>query len=99
MSGQETSTDLKNKVGKSSHGGARSGAGRKRGVPNKLTSDVKAMILAALEKAGGETYLFEQAAANPTAFMTLIGKVLPMQVQGDPDAPVEIRITRRVVSE
>lgn len=33
------------------------GPGRPKGVPNKLTSDVKAMILAALDKAGGAEYL------------------------------------------
>lgn len=69
-------------------GGPRPGAGRKPGVPNKLTSDVKAMILGALEEKGGVEYLVEQADKNPTAFLTLVGKVLPMTVAGDPDAPI-----------
>ena len=72
--------------------------GRKKGVPNKLTSDVKAMILAALNKAGGEDYLLEQAATNPNAFMTLIGKVLPMQLTGDKDNPIAFeQIVRKIV--
>lgn len=62
-------------------GGARPGAGRPKGVPNKLTSDVKAAILAAFEKAGGVAYLAKQAEENPQAFMTLLGKVLPTQTQ------------------
>lgn len=33
------------------------GPGRPKGVPNKITADVKAMILAALDKAGGAEYL------------------------------------------
>lgn len=33
------------------------GKGRPKGVPNKFTADVKAMILAALDKAGGAEYL------------------------------------------
>jgi len=33
------------------------GKGRPKGVPNKVTADVKAMILTALDKAGGAKYL------------------------------------------
>lgn len=97
MSGQ-ASTDLKNKKTKSSgHGGARPNAGRPKGVPNKLTTDVKEMILAALNGAGGADYLQRQANENPASFMTLVGKVLPMTVAGDKDAPIEVRVTRRIV--
>jgi len=38
------------------------------------------MVRAALDKAGGVDYLVEQSAANPTAFMTLVGKLLPIEV-------------------
>jgi hypothetical protein len=72
-----------------SHGGARPGAGRKKGVPNKLTSDVKAMVLSALNDAGGAEYLLAQSASNPVAFMTLVGKVLPLTVAGDADNPLK----------
>ena len=58
-------------------GGRRAGAGRKPGVPNKMTGDLKNMILGALAGAGGEAYLQRQADENPGAFLTLIGKVLP----------------------
>jgi hypothetical protein len=54
--------------------------GRKKGVTNKLTADVKAMVLEALDKAGGARYLLEQSKSNPTAFLTLVGKVLPLTV-------------------
>jgi len=57
--------------------------GRKPGTPNKLTTTVKEMILRALDTAGGETYLVQQARENPVAFMSLLGKVIPMQVEGD----------------
>ena len=33
------------------------------------------MILGALDDAGGQAYLMRQAEENPTAFLTLIGKV------------------------
>jgi hypothetical protein len=58
------------------------GKGRPKGVPNKMTAQVKEMILAALEKAGGVDYLVAQADENPTAFMSLVGKVLPLQLTG-----------------
>lgn len=59
-------------------------SGRPKGARNKLTTDVKAMILAALEGAGGVAYLQRQAAESPAAFLTLVGKVLPMTV-ANPD--------------
>lgn len=71
--------------------------GRKKGTPNKLSGDIKAMIIGALEKKGGQRYLERQADKNPVAFMTLIGKVLPTTLAGDPDKPlfpkkIEIRL-------
>lgn len=72
--------------------------GRKKGTQNKLTADVKAMVLEALDKAGGVSYLLTQAQSNPNAFLTLVGKVLPMTVAGDADNPVGITlIERRIV--
>lgn len=56
------------------------GPGRPKGVPNKTTMALKEMILAALDDVGGQAYMARQAEENPTAFMTLIGKVLPMAV-------------------
>lgn len=70
------------------------GPGRKKGVPNKMTTAVKEAILAAADAAhpaGIVGYLTEQAKANPTAFMTLIGKVLPLQVTGENGQPIEFR--------
>lgn len=64
--------------------------GRPKGSVNKTTKALKDMILAALDGAGGETYLQKQADENPTAFLTLIGKVLPLQVQGDMEHRVKV---------
>lgn len=71
--------------------------GRVKGTPNKVTGALKEMILEALDNKGGVEYLERQAEANPTAFLTLVGKVLPMQVSGDPDAPVIHEIRRTIV--
>lgn len=64
-------------------GGSQPGSGRKKGVPNKITTDLKEMILGALAKSGGQNYLYKQSKENPVAFMGLIGKVLPMTVNGN----------------
>lgn len=54
--------------------------GRKKGSRNRVTKAVKDMVIGALADAGGQAYLLQQAQKNPSAFMTLIGKVLPMDV-------------------
>jgi hypothetical protein len=64
--------------------------GRQKGSVNKIPSDLKAMILGALDAAGGQDYLYRQAELNPGPFMTLIGKVLPLQVTGGDGGPVMI---------
>lgn len=62
--------------------------GRAKGVPNKVNADLKSMILEALSDVGGKKYLVEQAAENPTAFLTLVGKVLPKEVHIDLNARI-----------
>jgi hypothetical protein len=59
------------------------GPGRPAGSPNKITGDMRAMILQAFEKAGGADWLARQANENPVAFMGLLGKLLPSQVNMD----------------
>lgn len=68
------------------------GRGRPLGALNKHTGAVKEMILAALDKVGGADYLAEQAVKQPVAFMTLVGKVLPMQVVGRDGGNVTLEI-------
>ena len=65
--------------------------GRPKGVPNKVNGDLKQMILGALDAAGGIDYLTKQATENPKAFLTLIGRVLPLQVTGEDGGPIEVR--------
>jgi hypothetical protein len=62
--------------------------GRTKGTPNQMTRALRDMILGALDDAGGQQYLARQAEQNPTAFMTLLGKVLPTQLAGTPAQPI-----------
>jgi len=62
--------------------------GRVKGTPNKITTALKDMILGALDDAGGQKYLTEQAKKNPGPFLTLLGKVLPTTIAGDPENPL-----------
>ena len=61
----------------------------KRG-PNKENKALREMILQALtdQPGGGIAYLKAQAATNPNAFMTLLGKVLPTTLANDPNWPL-----------
>lgn len=58
------------------------GKGRPKGSLNKVTADVRAMILTALHNKGGADYLERQADENPVAFMSLVGRTLPKEVVG-----------------
>lgn len=61
--------------------------GRKAGTPNKLTVELKEMILRSLAAVGGEAYLAQQARDNPSPYLALIGKVLPLQVKQGGEEP------------
>lgn len=71
----------------------RSKTGRAKGTPNKTTALLKDAILRAATEAGGGNmveYLKVQAVTNPGPFLALLGKVLPMQIAGDPDNPLRV---------
>ena len=69
--------------------------GRQKGATNKTTAELKEMILGALSEVGGQAYLVQQALDNPNAFMTLVGKVVPR----DLNAAVEAATTIKFVNE
>ena len=81
-------------------GEKRPGQGRPKGATNKVTKELKEMILEALANVGGVGYLEERANDPKTAaaFMSLVGRVLPMTVSGDPENPIQFQvIERRIV--
>lgn len=58
------------------------GKGRPKGKPNKSTAAIKDAIIQAFEQAGGVAYLLGVAKDDPKTFCQLIGKVIPLQVEG-----------------
>lgn len=66
--------------------------GRPKGAPNKVTGDIRDMIRGALESAGGQSYLLQQAQCNPQAFLTLIGKIIPAEVNASITGGINVTI-------
>lgn len=79
--------------------------GRPAGSPNKTTALLKDAIIKAAEAVGENGtgkgklagYLTFLAKSEPKAFAGLLGKVLPMQISGDPDSPLYAVIEQRIV--
>lgn len=81
-------------------GGKREGAGRPKGAANKENKQLREMILEALDRNGGVAYLTAQAVTEPKSFLSLLGRVLPMQVTGEGGGEVEVAVKvveRRIV--
>lgn len=72
------------KQGESRRGNA--GKGRRRGSKNKLTATVKEAIEASFNAVGGVKYLEKMAYAEPKAYLSLLGKVIPQQVNANINA-------------
>jgi hypothetical protein len=64
-------------------------AGRPKGAQNKTTTALKD----AIGEAGLVGYLRNMATTNPSAFLSLLGKVLPMTLAGDKESPMQTRAT------
>lgn len=87
--------------------GGKGGPGRPKGVPNKNTALLKDAIIEAATKAGNKvgkeglvSYLELQAVENPGPFLTLLGKVLPMQVEGTgKDGAITVVLQNQLVPE
>lgn len=76
------------------------GKGRPKGAVNKTTALLKDAILKAAEQAGNKvgseglvSYLEKQADENPGPFMSLLGKVLPMQLANHEGGELKVTIT------
>lgn len=94
----------KSKVGRKK--GAVKTGGRKKNTPNKTTALLKDAILQAAANVGldgngkeGLTgYCQRLAASEPKAFATLLSKVMPLQIAGDSDNPLQTITEIRLVA-
>lgn len=59
--------------------------GSRKGCPNKVSKTIKVEVLEAFRMVGGRHYLVQQAEKNPAAFLGLLAKLLPHQLQSDLD--------------
>jgi hypothetical protein len=79
------------------HGGRLNGHGRQKGTPNKVTTEAKRAIALAFEGLGGVDGLIKWAKANKTNkaifYSTIYPKLIPVQVVGKDDNPIEFRDT------
>ena len=76
------------------------GAGRQPGSPNKTTQSLKEALLKAASAAGdGDmvAYLTKMALEQPSSFLALLGRVLPLQLQSEGKNELIIRRVEYVI--
>ncbi len=73
--------------------------GRPKGALNKTTVAVKEALTQAFDDIGGQLSFSAWAFDNQTEFYKLFAKLLPVQLAGDPDNPLNVvtKIERQVV--
>ena len=64
--------------------------GRQKGSLNKIKLEVKEAIAAAFDEAGGKDYLVRLSKDDPRTFCSLVGKIVPLAVGGDPENPIQV---------
>lgn len=86
--------------------GHKKAGGRHKGVPNKTTRILKEAVLLAAEASGEDGkgkggllgYLKRIAAREPKSFVTLLAKILPLQIAGDADRPVVLTLDPKTLA-
>lgn len=84
------------------------GPPRKKGLQNKITRVLKEAIVLAAEQIGEDGngkdglvgYLRRVARSDPKTFCALLGRIVPLQITGKDDGPIEVEyLTREQVVE
>ena len=83
------------KIGRNTKQAGNRGKGRPKGSPNKLTRDMKEAIIEAFNNVGGVDYLTKVAQNDERTFCGLLGRVLPMTVDGE----VGVTVVHKTVYE
>lgn len=77
------------------NGGVRTPSGRPKGVRNKLTN-LRDAVIEAFDRVGGADYLVrlaEGTQSDRAAFVSLMNKVLPTQVQANVDGGIKLELS------
>ncbi len=72
------------------------GSGRKKGQVNHLTASVKAAVEEAFHRVGGAEYLVTVAQNDPKTFCTILGRIIPQQVNAELSGTVGIALAERM---
>jgi hypothetical protein len=73
------------------------GLNSRKGKPNKSTAAIKEMLEQSLQMAGGANYFHRQSEENPSAYMQLIGKILPKNLEAIIDINHQITVIERKI--
>ena len=76
-------------------GEKRPNQGRPKGSTNKEAALIRDMVASALSQSGGVDYLARVSESHPAAFLSLVGKVLPIQLTGGDGGDIKHAITVR----
>lgn len=66
--------------------------GRVKGVPNKMTGELRAAIQDAFETLGGDAWLVKVAKKNPAVYCKLLGMTLPKDVNVNHEGGLSLSI-------
>lgn len=89
--------EKESKKSNSVRGGKRPGAGRPKGSLDKGNALIRELIVKTLDDLGGTEYLSAVAKSHPPAFLALLGKVMPVQLEGAGGGAIQVERTVRFV--
>jgi hypothetical protein len=78
------------------HKGHKKTGGRKKGTPNKQTTDMRAAMVEAFDKAGGVAWLLTLSKDDPRTFAGLVGKIIPNEIKATVEGELVLNVVTNV---
>ena len=79
-------------------GGPRAGAGRPKGVPNKVTRTIKQAVLESFEAVGAAEYLKQVAHDDPRTYLQVVAKIIPAELHAKHSGDVSLTVVSGIDS-